>query len=502
MIRALRLLFGALIGLFRSSARREAGILVLRHQINVLGRKSPKKPALTNVDRLLFVWLSRLVPTMLAALTAVTPETVIRWHRAGFRVSLSKTQSGWQVKSNRAMLLLYERGIRSCSSRSILGLPGRPWDFQSVLPKQPERRILALGRPVIGGISLHSSSIGKPLIPGIRSSSNDNLQGTGNMLSRILSLMFASCVLAFSTAGSAQNYPVRPIRWVVPAPPGRNNDIFARIVAQHLSKALRQPVVIDNRAGAGSIIGTDNVAKSPPDGYTILMTPSSIVINVTLYKELPYNTLNDFTGIAMLAAQPLVVVVNPSSGIATLKDLIARAKAKPGALNYGSGGIGTPQHLATEMFRGLAGVNIIHIPYKGSTGAITDLLANQVEFMIEPSATVIPHITSGALRALAVTTPTRSPLIPDVPTAEEAGLPGFVLKTWYGVLAPAGTPREIVERLGAEISAIVRMPEVEQAFAKQGATPVLSSPREFDEFIRSEIKTWGKLVKDANVTIN
>jgi tripartite-type tricarboxylate transporter receptor subunit TctC len=323
------------------------------------------------------------------------------------------------------------------------------------------------------------------------------------MLSRFFnSLMFASFALAFTPAAFAQNYPDRSIRWVVPAPPGANNDIFARLVAQHLSKALGQPVVIDNRPGAGSIVATENVAKSPPDGYTILMTPSSIVISETLYKELPYNMLRDFTGIAMLAEQPLVVVVNPSSGIATLKDLIARARANPGKLNYGSGGSGTPQHLATEMFGGLAGVNIVHVSYKGSTGAITDLLAKQIDFMIEPAATVIPHIKNGSLRALAVTTSARSPLIPDVPTAVEAGLPGFVLKTWYGVLARAGTPRGIVERLGTEISAIMRMPEVEQAFAKQGATTVVSSPREFDEFLRSEIKTWGKLVKDANVTIN
>ena len=329
------------------------------------------------------------------------------------------------------------------------------------------------------------------------------------MFSRsINSLMFASCVLAFTPmafaqqTASAQRYPERSIRWVVPAPPGANNDIFARLVAQHLSKALGQPVVIDNRPGAGSIVGADIVAKSPPDGYTILMTPSSIAITDAMYKQLPYNTVKDFTGVAMLAEQPLVVVVKPTAGIATLKDLIARAKAKPGTLNYGSGGIGTPQHLATEMFKGLAGVDIVHVAYKGSTGAITDLLASHIDFMIEPAATVIPHVMNGSLRALAVTTPARSSLIPDVPTAVEAGLPGFVLKAWYGVLTRAGTPRPIVDRLGTEISSIVRMPDVQQAFAKQGATTVVSSPREFDEFVRSEIKTWGKLVKDANVTVN
>jgi tripartite-type tricarboxylate transporter receptor subunit TctC len=319
------------------------------------------------------------------------------------------------------------------------------------------------------------------------------------MLLRVALLTVLSWAAVLTGDAPAQDYPAKAIRWVVPAPPGSNNDILARIVAQHLSAAVGQPVVIDNRPGAGAVVGTDNVAKSPPDGYTILMTPSGFAINAALYRKLAYDPRNDFAGVSLLGSQPLVVVVNASSGIGSLNDLVARAKANPGKLNYGSGGLGKPQHLATEMLKRAAGVAIEHIPYKGSTGAVSDLLTDQVQMMIEPTATVLPLIESGRLKALAVTSDGRTAQLPDVPTAEEAGLPGLVLTAWYGVLAPAGTPKPYLERLSREIAAIVKRPDVVQSFAKFGATTASSSPKEFDDYLHAQLDLWGKLVRDAQL---
>jgi tripartite-type tricarboxylate transporter receptor subunit TctC len=305
------------------------------------------------------------------------------------------------------------------------------------------------------------------------------------------------------SALAADVYPSKAIRMVVPFPPGGTTDILARVAGQKLTEALGQQVIIDNRAGAGGNIGTELVAKSPPDGYTLLTDPgSTLTINPSLFSKLPFDTLKDFAPVTILAAVPNVLVVHPSLPVKNVKELIALAKSKPGQLNYASTGAGQSTHLSMELFKTLAGVDIAHIPYKGSSPALTDLLGGQVPMMFDNMPSSLPHVKAGKLRALAVSTLKRSPALPQLPTVAESGLPGFEVSVWFAVLAPAGTPREIVQRLNGALVKALQSPDVKQRLADQGAEPVGNTPEQFTAVLQRDLVKWAKVVKDANVKLD
>ena len=298
----------------------------------------------------------------------------------------------------------------------------------------------------------------------------------------------------------AQPFPSRPIRLVVPFPPGGPTDIVARPLAQMLGESLKQSVIVDNRGGAGGSIGADLVAKSPPDGYTLLMgTVGTNAINGALYRKLPYDPVRDFTPITLVASAPIAVVVNPRAGIASVKDLIAQAKSNPGKMSFGSAGNGTPGHLTGEMFATAAGVSLQHVPYKGSAPAITDLLGNQIPMMFDPLQSVIQHVRSGKLRALAISGRNRSPALPDVPTLGEAGVKDFESTAWWAVFGPANMPAEIARMLRNEIERIVRSDAFEQKLGNLGVQPS-TEPLSLAEFQKTEVARWAKAVRDSGAT--
>ena len=298
----------------------------------------------------------------------------------------------------------------------------------------------------------------------------------------------------------AQPFPSRPIRLVVPFPPGGPTDIVARPLAQMLGESLKQSVIVDNRGGAGGLIGADLVAKSPPDGYTLLMgTVGTNAINGALYRKLPYDPVRDFTPITLVASAPIAVVVNPRAGIASVKDLIAQAKSNPGKMSFGSAGNGTPGHLTGEMFATAAGVSLQHVPYKGSAPAITDLLGNQIPMMFDPLQSVIQHVRSGKLRALAISGRNRSRALPDVPTLGEAGVKDFESTAWWAVFGPANMPAEIARTLRNEIERIVRSDAFEQKLGNLGVQPS-TEPLSLAEFQKTEVARWAKAVRDSGAT--
>jgi tripartite-type tricarboxylate transporter receptor subunit TctC len=298
----------------------------------------------------------------------------------------------------------------------------------------------------------------------------------------------------------AQPFPSRSIRLVVPFPPGGPTDIVARPLAQMLGESLKQSVIVDNRGGAGGLIGADLVAKSPPDGYTLLMgTVGTNAINGALYRKLPYDPVRDFTPITLVASAPIAVVVNPRAGIASVKDLIAQAKSNPGKMSFGSAGNGTPGHLTGEMFATAAGVSLQHVPYKGSAPAITDLLGNQIPMMFDPLQSVIQHVRSGKLRALAISGRNRSPALPDVPTLGEAGVKDFESTAWWAVFGPANMPAEIARTLRNEIERIVRSDAFEQRLGNLGVQPS-TEPLSLAEFQKTEVARWAKAVRDSGAT--
>ena len=299
--------------------------------------------------------------------------------------------------------------------------------------------------------------------------------------------------------GAAAGYPARPIRLVVPSAPGGGTDIVGRVLAQKLSELLGQSLVVDNRPGAGTIIGTELVAKAAPDGYTLLMGLSALAVDPSIYAKLPYDALKDFAPVSLVASVPNVLTVHPSVPAASVAELIALAKARPGRLNYGSGGVGTSPHLAAEMFRMMTGVEWLHVPYKGVGPAVVGLLAGQVDLMFATLPSAIQHIRAGKLRALGVTTATRSPALPDVPTIAEAGLPGYEATQWYGVLAPSGTPRSIVDRLSRDIARALQAPETKERLTVEGATPIGNTPDEFAAHLRRETEKWAGVVKTAGL---
>jgi tripartite-type tricarboxylate transporter receptor subunit TctC len=301
-------------------------------------------------------------------------------------------------------------------------------------------------------------------------------------------------------AAVAQGYPVKPVRMVVGFPPGGPSDLVARAVAQKLAQGLGQSVIVENRAGAGGVIATEQVAKSPPDGYSLIHgTIGGIAVAMSLHPARGYDTLRDLAPITQTVTVTNILITHPSVPARSVKDLLALARAKPGALNYGSSGSGTVTHLAGELLKHLAKVRITHVPYKGSAPSLTALIAGEVDLSYENSLITLPHMKSGRVRALAVTGSQRSRLLPDLPTIAEAGLPGYSASGWYGLLAPAATPKPVLARLHAEAVKALRMPDVAERLSSQGAEPVGNSPEEFAAFIRSEIDKWANLVKAANM---
>ena len=320
---------------------------------------------------------------------------------------------------------------------------------------------------------------------------------------RMVRALSAAALALLPALAAAQAWPSRPIRLVVPFPPGGPTDIVARPLAQLLSESLKQQVVIDNRGGAGGTIGADAVAKSPADGYTLLMgTVGTAAINASLYKKLPHDPVRDFTPIAMVASAPVAVVVNPSAGIGSVKELIERAKAKPGAVNFGSAGNGTPGHLTGELFASAAGVKLTHLPYKGSAPAITDLVGGQIPLMFDPLQSVIQHVQAGRLKALAVSSRARSSVLPDVPTLAESGLKDFESTAWWAVFGPANMPAAVVEQLKAEIERIVRSDAYREKLGNLGVAPAVDQRESLADFQKSEIAKWGKAVRDSGASLD
>jgi tripartite-type tricarboxylate transporter receptor subunit TctC len=309
------------------------------------------------------------------------------------------------------------------------------------------------------------------------------------------------CAVCFGVASQAQTYPDRPVRLIAPFPAGGLVDVLARAVGDEISRTLGQPVIVENRPGAGGNIGADAVAKALPDGYTLLMTSAGILTaNQFLYSKMPFDPEKDFVAVSNIADMPMMVVVSPKVEAKTLQELVALARANPGKLNFGSPGIGTTGHLGLAMFMHAAKIKLTHIPYKGAAPAITDLLAGQIDGVVDNPPTVLPHIEAGKLRPLAVAAKQRMPLLPNLPTAAEAGVADYEASSWFGVVAPADTPPAIVARLHQDIVAALRQPALRERFAKLGARLLGNRPAEFAQQIRHDRKMWGEIIKAAGIT--
>ena len=320
---------------------------------------------------------------------------------------------------------------------------------------------------------------------------------------KLLCLTFwaISAALLIAPAVQAQNYPVKPVRIVVPTAPGGGTDLIGRLLAQNLTSQLGQQFMVDNRGGAGTTIGTAAVAKSPADGYTLLLTHSSLAFNATYYNKLPYDTLKDFAPISLVAEQPFLFAVHPSLPVKTVAQLIALAKKNPGQIAYSSGGAGSGPFMGAELFKQQAQVNILHVPYKGAGPAFTDLMGGQVQMMIATLSLGMPHATSGRVRALGVTSAKRLGATPQLPTVAESGLPGFEFSAWYGVLAPAGTPAAILTRLHQAVGKAMAAPETREKF-EDGLIPLSSTSDEFAAYLKQEVIKWGNVVKASGVKAN
>jgi tripartite-type tricarboxylate transporter receptor subunit TctC len=311
--------------------------------------------------------------------------------------------------------------------------------------------------------------------------------------------------MVFSVAASAvaQQYPTKAVRLIVGFPAGGTSDIMARLTGQKLSEAWGQTFIIDNRPGAGGNIGTELVAKAAPDGYTLLVSPgSTLTSNPAVYSKVPFDTVRDFAPVTMIAGVPNALVVHPSVPANNVKALIALAKSRPGQLAYASTGAGQSTHLSAELLKTSAGINLIHVPYKGSAPALTDIVAGQVSVMFDNMPSVLPFIKSGRLKPLAVSSAARSRALPDVPTVAESALPGFDVTVWFGVLAPAATSRDIVNRLNAEIVKAIKTPDMRERFAQQGADAIGNTPEDFAAVIKRDLAKWAKVVKDANIKLD
>ena len=310
----------------------------------------------------------------------------------------------------------------------------------------------------------------------------------------------ALILLAFAQAADAQSWPSKPIRIISPYPPAGANDLLARIMAPKLSEQLGQPVVVENRAGATGNIGAELVAKAPADGYTLLMGQAgNLTINISLMAKIPFDPVRDFSPVTLVASTPNVLVVHPSLPVRTVKDLIALAKAKPGQINYATSGIGSPGHLAAELLNKSAGIRLVHIPYKGAAPALLDVVAGNAHLYFTSAVSAQPFIPSGRLRMVAVASAKRSPSLPEVPTVAEAGFPEFDVSSWWGVVAPASTPREVVMRLQTEIHRVIALPEIRAKLAEQGLDIATNTPEQFAAYIKSETAKWAKLIREVGV---
>jgi tripartite-type tricarboxylate transporter receptor subunit TctC len=315
------------------------------------------------------------------------------------------------------------------------------------------------------------------------------------MIMRVFSSFLCLCFLALSgVSARAQDYPSRPVKIIVPFGAGGPADLYARIVAQHLSDALKQSFVVDDRPGAGAVIGTSEVAKAAPDGYTLLMMSNTHTVNETILPKKPYKLMRDLVPVAPINYSDLVMVVHPSVEAKNVAEFIALAKAKPGGLNYASSGTGTPYHMAGELFKALSGTDIVHIPYRGSGEARNAVIGGHVQMMIDAVTTMAPNAEAGQVRALGVSGKSRSSVLADVPTIAESGVPGYEATIWLGFMAPKGTPNAIVQKLNTEIQKVLKRDDIKQDWAKQGATPLLMSPAEFGDYINKDIGKWAKLI--------
>jgi tripartite-type tricarboxylate transporter receptor subunit TctC len=319
---------------------------------------------------------------------------------------------------------------------------------------------------------------------------------------KTLLLALGLVATALTTSAAAQAYPGKPVKIIVPFAAGGPADNYARFIAQRLQDSLGQSFVVDNRPGAGSIIGTDIVAKAAPDGYTLLMMSNTHTVNETLIPAKPFQLMRDFVAVAPVNYSDLVLVANPALPASSLKDLVQQAKARPGKFNYASSGPGTPYHMAGELFKSMAGVYLVHIPYRGSSGARTDVIGGQVDVMFDAVTTMAEQIKAGKVKAIATTGRTRSDVLPDVPTMNEAGVPGYEATIWLGLMAPRGTPKAVVDRLNEAVSKIASKPEVRQLWVKQGAVPLVMTPEVFDSYIRDDITKWSRVIKTAGIKVD
>jgi len=316
--------------------------------------------------------------------------------------------------------------------------------------------------------------------------------------------IIALALLSLGSFGSAQaqDYPTRQVRMIVPFGAGGPADVYARIIAQHLSEQLKQTFIVENRPGAGSIIGTDAVAKSPPDGYTLLVMSNTHTTNESLVASKPFQLMRDFVPVAPLNYSDLIMVVHPAVAAKDLKEFIALAKKDPGKLNYASSGVGTPYHMAGELFKSMSETDIVHVPHKASGEARNAVIGGHVQMMFDAITTMAPNVAAGQVRALGTTGTKRSELTPDVPTVAEAGVPAYEATIWLGVMAPVGTPQPVVDKLNAEIAKVINRADVKENWAKQGAVPMVMSPAEFDKYLRADIEKWAKVVQKSGIKAN
>lgn len=321
-------------------------------------------------------------------------------------------------------------------------------------------------------------------------------------MNRFSGAVLAAALGAWAGVAMAQLYPSRTIRMIIPAPPGGGVDTVARAIAPRLSEAIGQPVVADNRAGAGTMIGSELTAKAPPDGYTVLMVTNSHTINAALVKNLRYDPIKDFSPVTQVAAAPLLLLVHPSVPAGSVKELLALARRRPGQLLYASAGSGSGTHLAGALFESMAGIRLVHVPYKGGTPGLTDLVGGHVQIMFNNLISAGSLMNAGRLRALAVTGARRMSALPQVPTVAESGVPGYETGSWYGVLVPAQTPSDVVALLHREVVKIVKTPEIKERFAVEGSEAVGSTPQEFAELMKNEIQKWAKLVSTLGIRLD
>jgi tripartite-type tricarboxylate transporter receptor subunit TctC len=310
-----------------------------------------------------------------------------------------------------------------------------------------------------------------------------------------------AATMAASLPATAQDYPNRPVKIIVPFGAGGPADVYARILGQHLQEALKQSFVIENRPGAGAVIGTNEVGKSAADGYTLLMMSNTHTVNETLLPNRNYQLLRDFTAVAPVNYSDLLMVVHPSVPAKDLKEFLALLKSRPGELNYASSGPGTPYHMAGELFKAMSATNLVHVPHRGSGDARTSVIGGHVQMMIDAITTMAPTAQSGQVRALGSTGKARSAVMPDLPTISEAGVPGYEATIWLGIMAPAGTPKPVVDKLNAEINKVLALPELKAQWASQGATPLVMSPAEFDAYLRKDIEKWANVIQAAGIKV-